>query len=370
MENLVEGLSLQDGEQDPSSRPAQGSGLVMQSVGWQMAMAHSYRVEVAEQPEEVAPFVDAIIVSQKLGELCVRVRNLSGQALDSVTLRFLMNEDVVGERAALFNGRLETCVTFTNECVVKPPAVAREKRKIPAQIWQTTGLKYVNPSIMGAIRSITDRNPGYGHSLVLDSECEDVIREHFEPQVLEAYRSLQAGAFKADLWRYCMLYVHGGVYIDCKMIAKQPLDKFVLPETDLVLVFSPMQCIRYMGFSPLYSAIIAAVPGHPYMKACVDATVHNVLSKKDTRGDLLGVTGPNMMFTTLKEMLREDPDQFKHLKIMEHTNNNSRKPHMFTVTEPASGEIVFYKQYPGYYEMVGADHYSSQGQASSLRVSL
>ena len=40
-----------------------------------------------------------------------------------------------------------------------------------------------------------------------------------------AWSTLRAGAAKADLWRYCALYVHGGVYLDLDACICGPLDR-------------------------------------------------------------------------------------------------------------------------------------------------
>lgn len=321
-------------------------------------MSNYYKIGVIGVEHEMAPFIDVVIVSVQPNEVHARVRNLTGQEIESVVLRLMFGDKCVGERVARFENRLDAYVLFTSSDVCKMPEPERQLRKIPARIWQTTSLKYMSPAMMGAIRSITDRNPAYSHKLFLDSECEEVLRTNFGPRVLEAYHTLKPGAFKADLWRYCMLYVHGGVYIDCKMVSKMPLDSAIAPDTDLLLVFSPIQCIHNMGFTPLYSALIAAVPAHPYIKACIETTVSNVLARSMPEGNILGITGPNMMFDVLKEMLRESPSTFANLKILEHTNNNSSKPHMFTVSDPLTNKILLYKQFPGYYEKVAGDHYT------------
>ena len=33
------------------------------------------------------------------------------------------------------------------------------------------------------------------------------------------YSKLNVGAYKADLWRYCILYIKGGIYLDIKYFA-------------------------------------------------------------------------------------------------------------------------------------------------------
>lgn len=47
---------------------------------------------------------------------------------------------------------------------------------------------------------------------------------HFPSEVLEAFDILIPGAFKADLFRYCVLFIYGGVYADVDMLLKTKLD--------------------------------------------------------------------------------------------------------------------------------------------------
>lgn len=54
------------------------------------------------------------------------------------------------------------------------------------------------------------------HYLFNDSDCRAFIAQEFPDDVLYAYDRLIPTAFKADLWRYCVLYKYGGVYLDIK----------------------------------------------------------------------------------------------------------------------------------------------------------
>ena len=47
-----------------------------------------------------------------------------------------------------------------------------------------------------------------------DEDCREFIETYFENKVLKAYDSLIPTAYKADLFRYCILYVKGGIYGD------------------------------------------------------------------------------------------------------------------------------------------------------------
>jgi hypothetical protein len=54
------------------------------------------------------------------------------------------------------------------------------------------------------------------HYLFNDDACRDFLSVTFPTDVVNAYDSLIPTAFKADLWRYCILYMFGGVYMDIK----------------------------------------------------------------------------------------------------------------------------------------------------------
>ena len=55
------------------------------------------------------------------------------------------------------------------------------------------------------------------HYLFDDDECRAFIAREYPDDVLSAYDRLIPTAFKADLWRYCVLYKYGGVYLDIKL---------------------------------------------------------------------------------------------------------------------------------------------------------
>ena len=47
-----------------------------------------------------------------------------------------------------------------------------------------------------------------------DDECSQYIKTNFSSDVLTSYNTLIPGAYRADLWRYCILYKYGGIYLD------------------------------------------------------------------------------------------------------------------------------------------------------------
>ena len=75
-------------------------------------------------------------------------------------------------------------------------------------------------------RNLTTNNVGVDciHYLFNDTDCRTFIMNEYPPDVLIAYDRLIPTAFKADLWRYCVLYKYGGVYLDVKLEGMIPYD--------------------------------------------------------------------------------------------------------------------------------------------------
>jgi len=68
------------------------------------------------------------------------------------------------------------------------------------------------------IDDLIKNNPEFAHFLFDVEECREFIRTNFDLNVLEAYDKLKPSAYKADLWRYCVLYKYGGIYLDVKFM--------------------------------------------------------------------------------------------------------------------------------------------------------
>jgi mannosyltransferase OCH1-like enzyme len=83
------------------------------------------------------------------------------------------------------------------------------------------------------VEEIKQNNPHFEHILVDKVGRRAFITENFPKEFAMAYDCLKPGAYKADFWRYCVLYIHGGIYIDIKMqFAKGfTLDRLIYKES-------------------------------------------------------------------------------------------------------------------------------------------
>ena len=81
------------------------------------------------------------------------------------------------------------------------------------------------------------QNPEFEYRLVDNAEAEKFMKTHFKGPIADSYFSIDAsiGAARADLWRYCALYHHGGVYLDVDSGCSVPFRE-ILRDNDTAVV--------------------------------------------------------------------------------------------------------------------------------------
>ena len=72
-----------------------------------------------------------------------------------------------------------------------------------------------------------DLNKDYKIDFSLDDDCISFLLENFNFYIANLFKQITYGAYKADLWRLCKLYIHGGVYSDVDVIPYINMDKLL-----------------------------------------------------------------------------------------------------------------------------------------------
>ena len=67
-------------------------------------------------------------------------------------------------------------------------------------------------------------NPDYSIELSLDSDCISFLSEYFNDYIVNLFKAIPKGMYKADLWRLCKLYQYGGVYADVDLVPYIKID--------------------------------------------------------------------------------------------------------------------------------------------------
>ena len=80
----------------------------------------------------------------------------------------------------------------------------------------------LNDAYITATDLLKSQNPEFIHYLYDDEMCRNFIKNNFSINILYAFDTLIPGAYKSDLWRLCILYKYGGIYLDIKYSCNEP----------------------------------------------------------------------------------------------------------------------------------------------------
>jgi mannosyltransferase OCH1-like enzyme len=172
---------------------------------------------------------------------------------------------------------------------------------IPLNIYQTWHTTNLPPKMQRAVNAIKAHNPEFQHFLYDDNMCREFIRDNFPEDVLRAYDCLIPGAYKADLWRYCILYKKGGIYLDIryapfnnfKFLNLTKKEHFVI---DLETFDESPNFYRSesSGECRIYNALMVTLPGNKKLFDVINQVVCNVKNRFYGK-NALEPTGPNLL---------------------------------------------------------------------------
>ena len=110
----------------------------------------------------------------------------------------------------------------------------------------------------------------YRHEVWDDDECYNYMLTTWGEKFAKIYQNLQVPAHKADLWRYCILYERGGIYMDIKMELIEPIEQTLARTND-----AHFSTILSVIKDTIMQGLIIYVKGHPILKKCIDFIVEN-----------------------------------------------------------------------------------------------
>ena len=194
------------------------------------------------------------------------------------------------------------------------------KPVIPLHIYQTWHTKKLPPKMRECVDKLKKDNPEFEHHLYDDKMCKEFIKKNFDKEVLESFNKLKPGAYKADLWRYCIMYINGGIYLDIKYKCNSnfklieltdkeyyvvdrcfyKLDINIKEELDIINIkpyYENIKCKIPNNFDKkinLYNGLIVCKPMNNLMKKCIEKCVQNIKNNYYGKSSL-DITGPGLM---------------------------------------------------------------------------
>ena len=157
---------------------------------------------------------------------------------------------------------------------------------IPKKIIQTNKDICNNLDHYNTVMSIIEKNPSYEYQFYNDIEARNFIKDNFLinvidnseliddiPDVLKAYDLIICGAIKADLFRYCYLYVNGGIYIDSKISTFIDFDSIINEDDKHILCLDDAK-------NSLYNGLIIIEKNSYNLLQMIKSIIENTFHKK------------------------------------------------------------------------------------------
>ena len=228
---------------------------------------------------------------------------------------------------------------------------------IPKDIHQTySSWDNLKPEWKENIEKMSRLNPDWIYHFYDDAAVEQFILNEYGEPILALYQRInpKIGPARADLFRYLLMYKKGGVYLDIKSTITQPLNATLLPEDQFILSHWSQMPNREKELSrfPLGEYIqwaIVCAPGHPFLKAVIDAVLGNLLVYNPWLHGIgkraaLRVTGP-FAYTFAIDAVK---DRFPHRYIRQMEDMGIHYS-LYTLNKPDENVMAHEKNFPNHY---------------------
>ena len=169
---------------------------------------------------------------------------------------------------------------------------------------------FATDNLPDEIRQNMERNkrlcPDYEFIFYDDAACDAFIKQHFPTEIYNSYTKINPvyGAMRADFFRYCVLFIKGGVYIDIKSSFKLNL-AYIIKPTDTCILDIPRRLEPWRINAPTFEQwILIFAPNHPYLRKMISLmnsyiltkyipSFSNKLKRMTSKEIVLNITGPD-----------------------------------------------------------------------------
>lgn len=252
--------------------------------------------------------------------------------------------------------------------------------KIPKTIMQTYSSKdNLSVEMINSTKAWKDLNHDWEHEIFYDNDCISFIKNNFNKDVLRAFNKIKSGAGKADLFRYCYLYIKGGVYTDIDNIPVIPLSKIIKENDEFISCLDHL----YRGVSHefngqsfgIHQSFIISVPRHPFLGMAIKLCTYNIINGLKHDGHdgagkfnhpalqthpLIKITGPKLLADAVNMVNNKEINSgftinniFQFMLIPSKTliKNSEGKPvpgQWMSTIQDSAGNVIIKCKYDGY----------------------
>lgn len=184
-----------------------------------------------------------------------------------------------------------------------------EKTIIPRVVYLTWKSHDLPQDMAANVEKLKLDNPDFDFKFFDDKDCCDFLDEHFPKDVRKAFDNIKPGAFKADLWRLCVLYINGGIYLDIKFECVNGFSLSCLTGIEHLVSDGPHE-----NFTSIYNGLMACKPGNKMLLMGIADIVRNV-SENRYLSTPYAPTGPHLVGKCYSKAKEIQPLYLSHHQI-------------------------------------------------------
>jgi mannosyltransferase OCH1-like enzyme len=245
--------------------------------------------------------------------------------------------------------------------VIKLEHINYDIQKIPKVIFQTVPTKDINDLLhYNSIMTFIELNPEYEYKIFDDNDIRLFIKNNFDENTLNAFDLIVSGAFKADFFRYCYLYINGGCYFDCKQILRKPL-RYIINKNSTLILCKDID----IGY---FNAVMISVKNDSRILESIEMIKNKVYNFNNfynihdnnfgNARTILSFTGPVLLYQILNGKINDDNI------LLQHKNKNFIHEYQKLCID-YKDELFITKNYKSF-NNYGKKHYSVEWRALEI----
>jgi len=172
-----------------------------------------------------------------------------------------------------------------------PDPLPATGRRIPRQLWQSArDPDNLPPHLAGSVARLRSRNPGWAHRMFSDASQRAFLAGVCSERFMAAYDAIhpEFGPARSDLFRYVVIYLHGGAWFDLKSGTRDPLDAVLRPDDMFLLAqWDPgpggkpprsrlHASLDHVPGGEYQQWFVIAAPGHPFLAAVIERALDGI----------------------------------------------------------------------------------------------
>ena len=177
-------------------------------------------------------------------------------------------------------------------------------KKIPKIIHQTWKTGKIPDEWRDPVASWKQFHPDWEYHLWTDEDNRIFVQQAY-PEFLDLYDAYTYNIQRADAIRYLILHTYGGLYADCDVECLRPFDDLVSGNSFVIGLEPEWHWHQPGERSPISNAVMAAVPGHSFLRAVI-LSMKKINPRIVLHGEVLATTGPVMINNVFKQYVSGD----------------------------------------------------------------